>query len=323
MSSDTAPLITILVPTYNRLGSLKNLVSWLERNAFNHPEVSILISNNASTDDTRAYLEGYAQISNLRINHMHSNCGALIHIGWLYAQPTSSYVWMICDDDLPTDDALEQVLSSLKKYRDLVWLYLPFVFTDDAGISLSSSFCPPRVLVTDKGESLFAELAGWCSLISANVLLTRKIQKHLSSCDAGNAFYPLWLFLQSSKDGKSMVLDRALLSARAKVSNDGGSEKIMINDLIRAVTTVDGVSDAVKAEALIRYFPRDPFNFIRAPFVYTKGSIWLFSSSPFKVTKLYIKSVFRVYYFRLMPTQIRLKVKKFKNRITSASSSLK
>ena len=294
MSSDSAPLITILVPTYNRLGSLKKLVAWLEKHAFHNPDVSILISNNASKDETRAYLDGYSHIPNLNINHMPSNCGALIHIGWLYAQATTPYVWLIGDDDCPEEDALYQVISILKADREIVWLHLPHRFVDNQGNIACESLKPNEVLIKENGADLFIKYANWATLISSNILKTEEMQKYISRCDAGNAFFPLWLNMQTGSGHKSVVINMCLVNANTDYSWSETRRKVCTKDLINVIKSLSGISGSDSAHILYNYYIRDPSNFIRVPFIAPMECLWLLRISPFKFAKRYIISFLQI-----------------------------
>ena len=315
MSSDTAPLITILVPTYNRLESLKKLVGWLESNAFHNPEVSILISNNASTDETRAYLEGYTHIPNLKINQMPANCGAEIHLGWLYAQARTKFFWMICDDDLPEPESLKKILIFLKANLGISWVQLPHKFVDGDSKLISSSRKPETVIISENGADLFPEYAFEAALISSNILNTENLQSYLPSCNPGNAFFPLWLTMQVGNGRRSAVLSSYILNACTDICWKDKVVKLLTNDLIYAVSSVSNLPRACKLQILYSYYATDPVHFTFVPFVAPSAAFWLFCASPAQFVSTYFLACGRRYHRSLSMKQQRL-IKPFKIILT-------
>ncbi|MBE6377302.1 MAG: glycosyltransferase family 2 protein [Lentisphaerae bacterium] len=72
-------LLSICIPTYNRAEYLKkSLESLVNQECWPHPEVEIVISNNASTDDTAAVIAEYVSRypENIRANNLSSGIDA-------------------------------------------------------------------------------------------------------------------------------------------------------------------------------------------------------------------------------------------------------
>ena len=57
--SPTRPFLTIAIPTYNRAGCLRELLSGLTHQLEIEPRVELMISDNASPDETRAVVEEF------------------------------------------------------------------------------------------------------------------------------------------------------------------------------------------------------------------------------------------------------------------------
>jgi len=303
MSTDSTQLITILVPTYNRLERLKKLVGWLESDAFHNPEVSILISNNASRDGTRDYLEGYAHIPNLTINQMPANCGADIHIGWLYAQVKTKFLWMICDDDLPEPGVLKDILSFLKANLEISWVQLPHRFFGDENMLIYSSRKPETSIILDNGAEFFPQYAFEGALISSNILDAKTLQSYLPSSNPGNAFFPLWLMMQVGNGRRSAVLSSYLLNACTDISWTESRTKILTNDLIKAVSSVSNLPINCKLQILYGYYATDPIYFTYVPFAAPGAALWLFRAAPVKFVSTYILACGRRYHRSLSEKQ--------------------
>lgn len=110
-------LLTIAIPTYNRVSCLRLLVDSLlaqiaqaERRG---DRVAILIADNASTDGTGKYLESLAASRFVTIHRHAHNRGAAANVVHCFRHASSRYVWIIGDDDLPLPGAVDAVLRHL------------------------------------------------------------------------------------------------------------------------------------------------------------------------------------------------------------------
>lgn len=110
-------LLTIAIPTHNRVSCLRLLVDSLlaqiaqaERRG---DRVAILIADNASTDGTGEYLESLAASRFVTIHRHAHNRGAAANVVHCFRHASSRYVWIIGDDDLPLPGAVDAVLRHL------------------------------------------------------------------------------------------------------------------------------------------------------------------------------------------------------------------
>lgn len=117
-------LLTIGIPTRNRAGYLHDLLAALESQS-GEPGVApkdleILVSDNASTDDTAALAQTVAsRLPLLRYWRNQENVGARGNYHKLVEQATGRYLWIIGDDDLLLPGGLVQSLQTLRNDPDL------------------------------------------------------------------------------------------------------------------------------------------------------------------------------------------------------------
>ena len=122
-------LITIAIPTYNRCNSciatVKNFISQIEKNNF-EDEVHIFISDNHSTDSTyEELLKLQAKYPELiEINRNETNLGMGQNFLCCIKNCNTKYLWMPGDDDIYFDNALRDVILTLKKYPSLIYIFL-------------------------------------------------------------------------------------------------------------------------------------------------------------------------------------------------------
>jgi abequosyltransferase len=116
------PLLTFAVPTYNRAKHLDQLLGVLLKQIPGENRVELIVSDNASTDNTSAVVEGYRHCGlDIRYLCNETNCGADFNILQCYEQAAGKYVWIFGDDDVIAPGTVKRVLHALAtKLYDLV-----------------------------------------------------------------------------------------------------------------------------------------------------------------------------------------------------------
>ena len=117
------PQLSICIPTYNRADYLKeSLLVILEQIHGNYEtEIEIVISNNASDDNTNEIvLEYKAMFSNIKINYILQN----ENIGFLNASQvcfyaTGHFVWILSDDDCITPNAIKVIIDLIDSMENV------------------------------------------------------------------------------------------------------------------------------------------------------------------------------------------------------------
>ena len=110
----TPPRVTVLVPTYNRSDLLRRtLDSVLAQSA---RELTVLISDNASEDDTALVGEAYER-ADPRVRYVRQpiNITPIPNFSWLLAQAETEFVLIVADDDWLADDYIERCLAVMDR----------------------------------------------------------------------------------------------------------------------------------------------------------------------------------------------------------------
>jgi abequosyltransferase len=128
------PLLTIAIPTYNRARFLEELLNCLQPQLSLQPSIELIVSDNASTDETQQLAEKFARNGLLfRYIRNAENIGPDKNFLQCLNLAAGKYVWLLGDDDLLTPDALAQLISLLQQgeeTRDFDLVYLSsFGFT--------------------------------------------------------------------------------------------------------------------------------------------------------------------------------------------------
>lgn len=119
------PLLTIIVPTYNRAQYLELLLTTLAHDLADlDGQVCVIVGDNASTDSTPAVVRAFCKRVSAAITIRHAvNVGAEENFCRCVERVSSKYFWIIGDDDLPRAGAILQLLALLGDYApDLVYL---------------------------------------------------------------------------------------------------------------------------------------------------------------------------------------------------------
>jgi len=110
------PLLTIAIPTFNRCCFLKQSLFQLnlEISKFNLKYIEIIVSDNASTDQTTQVVAD-AVISGLEVRYIlnSENIGSDANIAQCFNQANGKYVLILGDDDLFVDGSLNWLIGKL------------------------------------------------------------------------------------------------------------------------------------------------------------------------------------------------------------------
>ena len=136
----TGPLLTYAFITYNRSQYLRKSLRSVLQQAADDPLVEVLVSDNASTDETRALVEEQQKrYKNLLYHCNEKNVGAEGNIHKAIERSRGEYVIVAGDDDYLLNGALRVILDHIRKYRGAAIFHLrredvPRRVYEDAGI---------------------------------------------------------------------------------------------------------------------------------------------------------------------------------------------
>lgn len=128
------PLLSICIPSYNRAEWLsfttKNIVKQIEPLG---EEVELVISDNASEDNTQEkieYLKGHPQV---RIHRNETNLGANQNFLKCTELARGKFIWMIGNDDLIREGAVKRIVTELNHSPDIEYIFVNY-----------TKFSPPK-----------------------------------------------------------------------------------------------------------------------------------------------------------------------------------
>ena len=127
----SAPLLSIVVPTYQRAASLRVMLqALLPQAAALGDLVEVCIADNASSDDTPDVVRhASANAPGVAVRYLRrpANLGAIKNLVLGAAQDArGDFIWALGDDDLVTPGALRRICTALQSHRHVDFFYANF-----------------------------------------------------------------------------------------------------------------------------------------------------------------------------------------------------
>lgn len=113
-----SPKLSIAIPTYNRSQFLQGALDRLFAcNTILDAQIEIVISDNASTDNTENIVRSAAEKYGKEIHYFRNekNLGIDGNIHQVVNRSRGEYVWMLSDDDVIADNAIDYVLNKINQ----------------------------------------------------------------------------------------------------------------------------------------------------------------------------------------------------------------
>jgi glycosyltransferase domain-containing protein len=116
--SGVVPLVTVGIPTYNRVDLLRQAVSSVLEQ---HVPLRIVIADNASDDGTQQYMDEICASHPNVVYHRHqTNIGPTANANWILQHIDTPYVVWLGDDDYFAGDYLKPLVEFLEANGDFV-----------------------------------------------------------------------------------------------------------------------------------------------------------------------------------------------------------
>lgn len=110
------PIVTIAIPTFNRARFVEGCV--LAALNQSYPHVEVLVSDNASNDETQEVLKRFTD-KRLRVVKQKTNIGALQNWNFCLAEAKGKYIVFVPDDDRIAPHMLERMMSVINRKPEL------------------------------------------------------------------------------------------------------------------------------------------------------------------------------------------------------------
>lgn len=111
MSRGSIPLVTVGLPTYNRAGYLQRAIESVL--AQDHPRIQLIVSDNASTDDTTEVCRPYCEAKELVYVRHETNLGPVENFRAVLRRAEGQFFMWLGDDDELSENYVSSCLSVL------------------------------------------------------------------------------------------------------------------------------------------------------------------------------------------------------------------
>jgi glycosyltransferase involved in cell wall biosynthesis len=125
-----APLLSLALTTYNRASWLAHSLPRLIEAARPWRDVvEVVVCDNTSTDNTPTIVARHEHEPYVTARRNPTNVGMLGNLGVTARACRGAFVWLLGDDDLLIDGALENVLEGLVRHPDVEMAYANYAYT--------------------------------------------------------------------------------------------------------------------------------------------------------------------------------------------------
>jgi len=172
------PLLSICIPTYNRGPFLPDLLQSIvrQRDALPHDLVAcgieVVISDNASTDDTERYIDPFRNVLDLHYVRQSDNIGPDRNFLAVVEAAHGRFCWLMGSDDVLEDGGLSHVLQALTRW-DVAGLSVNYVrrsfdLSDRSDVRPPVSFSDD--VIVEGTETIYREFVGHWGYLSGHIV---------------------------------------------------------------------------------------------------------------------------------------------------------
>lgn len=227
MIENYQPSLSICIPTFNRSVLLNESLTAIVNNIldckdFDVSRIEVVISNNASTDDTQElcekYCSDYPQI-NWNVVEQHVSVGA-DNVQKVTTYAKGHYIWILSDDDIILPGALNVILGYIEEGCEVLFTNHTS-FDTDIAVQISPHFSDGCDKVFSSASDAIEYLGTMITFLSIVCFRADLVDTHAYSFVFGSNLPQSYMFIDAILTSKSQKLIAIpVLSARR--NNTGG-----------------------------------------------------------------------------------------------------
>lgn len=206
----TQPLLSICVPTYNRVADLSNLLCFLRDEINGYSQINnlieIIICDNHSTDGTESFVKDFIKSNKLKdwvYNRNNENIGLIGNLLKGLELATGKYLWWIGDDDNYKNGIINTVTNLCFQNKDFIFLNHSCTINEPwSGSEYKSILHEIGKPITDIDViDLIRFYSGAFMYIGANIYKKELLKAILDSKIKINLAFPLYCGLYCAANG--------------------------------------------------------------------------------------------------------------------------
>lgn len=236
------PLLTIAIPTYNRANYLRGLLSTIFDQLVAQPTVELIVSDNASSDETPAVIEEFEK-RGLKLRYLRNeiNIGADANFLQCFEQSTGKYLWLLGDDDIVVPGGFSKILSLIEA-EDYSLVYLsPYTFEHDYLAERQHDRFHRSAQTISNGLPFIQKIGIMITFVSAFILNKDRYcsieRPPLHNFIGSNLLHIGWLLPVLGSGGTSLIVWEKLLAGRDSYTGSWSICETFGGNLIEALKT--------------------------------------------------------------------------------------
>lgn len=218
-------LLTIAIPTFNRASYLELcLKQILKQIPMYEQKIEVLVSNNASTDNTESVVSSFRRCDfDIRYIRNERNIGAEANVIQCFDLARGDYVWVFGDDDILLDGALDKIFKVLENGQYGL-IYLKSYSFDLDFVNQRPPLQEVSIDVYNNRDYFIKRVNYLLTFISSNICNKKLIRDEVNihACVGTNLPQLSWVFLALIKATNHVVINEYLVAAKS--NNSGGYE---------------------------------------------------------------------------------------------------
>jgi len=164
------PQLSIIIPTYNRARLLERCLHSVL--ACQLGDIEILVSDNASPDDTQDVLQTFRD-PRLHFSRNKTNLGFEANMLKLLRSAAGEWIFCLTDDDFLLPNALERLLMIIKCHPDIGVILSNFQVVDQDGNYLNASHYYDKTVQFSPGMEALSRMV-WAAHVFSRITVRRK-----------------------------------------------------------------------------------------------------------------------------------------------------
>jgi abequosyltransferase len=222
--SPERPLLTIAIPTYNRSKCLAQLLEILAPQLAGESRVELVISDNASPDDTSTVIASFRDKGlSLIYDREEKNIGPDANFLKCFREARGKYVWIFGDDDIILPGSLRKVLDLLSQNEcDLI--HVGFLGTSGTLVLERFSCVPIKAEIIENSSEMVKRANHSLSFISANIVnrdrVLANLERPLDELIGTNLLQLGWVYTALNYYIRGIHITGPLVAARDSATPD-------------------------------------------------------------------------------------------------------
>ena len=206
-----AAIVSVVLPTFNRLGFLRPAIESVYAQTFVQWE--LILADDGSDFETRQYLQSLEVDPRVKLVWLsHSGKPSVVRNAGVKAA-AGEYVAFLDSDDLWAPRKLERQIETLRTRVNCRWSYTAFLQVDGSGVPLPEE--AQRPWVPHEGDIFEQVVTGRAQIRTPSVLATRELIAQAGGFDdalQSGEDYDLWL--RFALHSEAAIVDETLLYVR-------------------------------------------------------------------------------------------------------------